>query len=234
MWYPCAISTATATWNSFPRGTGASETKARGFTMAAGLGTSLELCAAAAELALGTKSPAAGIQNTAQETAIPLIRIVSLNLNGRAQFFGQNAAHHLVQRLAGFFLHEGLRGIRPAQFEAGGQRGNPNLPHGRVGANEETRFVLIFKFDFELSAAAFHFEIVRVAEFEQAIAQGFECGVALFCKFVFTQHGKGRLPHLRESEQESAAPCAEIRLTSGKVSRHRHLPLGKAQSSRAP
>jgi hypothetical protein len=52
--------------------------------MAAGLGTSVELCAAAAERALGTKSPAASIQNTAQETAIPLIRIVSLNLNGRA------------------------------------------------------------------------------------------------------------------------------------------------------
>src|SRR5580704_11043964 len=206
MWYPCAISTATATWNSFPRGTGASETKARGFTIAAGLGTSAALCAAAAEGAFGAQSPAASVKKKAQQTTARVIRIFALNLNRGAKFFGQDAAHHLMERLAGFFLHEGLRGIRPAEFEACRQRGNPYLTDGRVGADHETRFVFVCKFDFQFSAAAFYFKIVGVAQFEQTIAQGFERSVTFFCEFLFVHHGAGRLPQLREREQGTRAP----------------------------
>ena len=49
-----------------------------------------------------------------QETIGRVNRIVCLNLDRGAEFFGQDTAHDLVKGLAGFFLDEHLRGIRPA------------------------------------------------------------------------------------------------------------------------
>jgi hypothetical protein len=59
------------------------------------------------------------------------------------------------------------------------------LPDRRIGADDEASFVLVFEFDFELACAAFDFEIMLIANIEQALAEGFERCVALFLKFVF-------------------------------------------------
>jgi hypothetical protein len=59
------------------------------------------------------------------------------------------------------------------------------LPDWRIRADDEASFVLVFEFNFEFAGAAFDFEIMLIANIEQAFAQGFKCCVALFLEFAF-------------------------------------------------
>src|SRR5579863_1099162 len=87
------------------------------------------------------------------------------NTHRGVQLLAQNPAHHLRQILARFFQHERLRRIRPSQFEARRQRRNPNLTHRRIRADHKPRLFLVLELNFQLAAAAFHLEIMLIAEF---------------------------------------------------------------------
>src|SRR5689334_24880203 len=57
-----------------------------------------------------------------------------------AQLFRQQAPDQLQKRFACFFQNEGARGIRPAQLEAGGQRGSPDLTQWRIRTDDKLGF----------------------------------------------------------------------------------------------
>src|SRR5580692_9640034 len=62
-----------------------------------------------------------------------------------AELLAENSPHELHQRFARLIQHEGSRGVRPGQLEAGGQRGNPDLPDRRVRADDEARAFRLVK-----------------------------------------------------------------------------------------
>src|SRR5579872_3705984 len=106
----------------------------------------------------------------------------------RAQLLGQNAAHHLIERLARFFQHEGVFFVGPAEFETGGQRGDPYLAHRRIRADDEARFVVVLELNFNLAAAALHFESALVADFEESFLETLESYFAFLLKFALVHH----------------------------------------------
>jgi hypothetical protein len=69
------------------------------------------------------------------------------------------------------------------------------LPDRRIWADDEASLILVFEFDFEFAGSAFDFEIVLVADFEKALAQGFKSCVALFLKFVLVHRFLSRPLH---------------------------------------
>src|SRR5277367_5744093 len=88
-----------------------------------------------------------------------------------ADLLGNHARHNLQQIFTGFLQHEGASRFRPAQLEAGGERGNPYFAHWSIGRNYEFGRFGFLEEHFQFSAFAFHVEIEYVAGGEQAFFQ---------------------------------------------------------------
>jgi hypothetical protein len=109
-----------------------------------------------------------------------------------AKLLRENAAHHLRKRFTGIYERESLCGVGPAEFEACGERGNPDLADGRVRADHETRLFRFLEQKIESAAVPFHFKIIFVAELLKTLAQSFERGVGAIAKFLI---GHGLFGH---------------------------------------
>src|SRR5580704_153016 len=118
-----------------------------------------------------------------------------------AKLLAENPPHQLQKRLACFVQNKSCSRIRPRQFKAGGQRGNPNLAHRSVWADDESSFVRVLELNFEFSATALDFKAVGIARVLQSLAQNFKRGVTSFLKFVFI-HGRNRVPRSTRAGKE--------------------------------
>ena len=123
-----------------------------------------------------------------------------LDADRRAELLRQDAAHDLGERLAGLFQDEGVCRVRPGELEAGGQRGNPDLPHGRVRTDDEPRLFRLFEQDFQLTAFAFYVEPVLIRQLEQAATQCFQRPVAFVVELALV-HTRCRLSHQIDARQ---------------------------------
>ncbi len=118
-----------------------------------------------------------------------------------AELLRDDAAHDVEEILAGLFQDEGVFGIGPTKFEAGGESGDPDFANGRVWGNDEFGFLRFLEDDFELAAFAFDVKTVFVAEGEQATLEIVEGSVGFFLKVLLIEHGLSVHERLIESNK---------------------------------
>jgi hypothetical protein len=88
----------------------------------------------------------------------------------------------------GLFEDEGVSGIVPSKFEAGGEGGDPDFADRCVRGDHELGFLGFLEEDFELATFAFDIEIELVASGEEALFEFVKSGVGLSLKVFFFEH----------------------------------------------
>src|SRR6202051_2866856 len=127
MWKPVRILATTAIWKALPRATGSWETNAAGETTSRPEGT----CD-------GAEGKAATMIRSSAPAAIAAASFTaagSFTLSPACRAAGNHAAHDFKKVFARSFRDESVFGIRPAQLDAGGKRGDPDFAHRRIGGH---------------------------------------------------------------------------------------------------
>src|SRR5216683_580262 len=102
-----------------------------------------------------------------------------------AELLRDDAAHNVEKTFAGFFEDEGVLGIGPAEFEAGGEGGDPDFANGSVWGNDEFGFFGFLEDDLELATFALDVKTVFVPEREQAALEVVEGSVGFSLEVFF-------------------------------------------------
>ena len=77
--------------------------------------------------------------------------------------------------------------LRPIKFEAGGEGGNPDLPHGSVGSDYKLGW-RIFKNNIERAVLLFCFKVAGLLGIYQALFERFNCLIRVAAKSKFIEH----------------------------------------------
>jgi hypothetical protein len=85
-------------------------------------------------------------------------------------------------------MDEGVARLVPSEFEAGGERGDPDFADGRVGGDDEFGLLGFLENNFELPAFAFDVKAVLIAKDQQALFEILESDVRLSLKVFFIEH----------------------------------------------
>src|SRR5438477_12645652 len=93
-----------------------------------------------------------------------------------AELFGEPLFDELSQRQALGRVDEGVLRIVPVELVALQMRGNPDLPHRKVGTDNELAW-RVFKLNSEGAVVKIYFEVVLLAGLPQGPEELFECGV---------------------------------------------------------
>jgi hypothetical protein len=85
-------------------------------------------------------------------------------------------------------MYEGLLSVVPTQFEAGGERGDPDFANGRIWRDHELGFLGLFENNLEFPALAFDVEAMLIAKDEQTFLEIFERSIRFSLKVLFVKH----------------------------------------------
>jgi hypothetical protein len=96
--------------------------------------------------------------------------------------------HEDGEILAGFGEDEGVLGVAPLQFEAGGEGGDPNLADGSVGSYDEFAGWVI---EDDVKDAILFFGLEDAVFFggKERLLESFQSLVRVGAKLCFFQHG---------------------------------------------